>query len=141
MRNHILSEPTGKQSQTTLSEATADVDSDQTDGRMLTHHTATATPKNTTYGEQFFVHYTHEKRLSPLKKDVHQIYDDVFRDTPAMYTKMRVCTRKYHPSKKRSHTLYSFPSTILCTFPLNRATSEKKKIHLIFDNNKTIRYG
>ena len=98
MRSKLLGEPTPRQSQTTLSAATADMDNDQTDEQIMKEQ-ATTNKKSTNYGEKFFVHYTHEDRFHTLKKDMHQVYDDVFQNTPAMYTRMVVTTRNHRDAK------------------------------------------
>lgn len=100
MRHKLLGKPTRRQSQVALSAAAADTDNDQTDDRIMEQQSTTTTDKKSTnYGEKFFVHYTHEQRFNTLKKEMHQVYDDVFRNTPAMYTKMRVCTRNRRDAK------------------------------------------
>ncbi len=98
MRNKLLGEPTPTQFQTALSAATADMDNDQTDDQIMKEQTTTD-KKPTNYGDKFFVHYTHEQRFNTLKKDMHQVYDDVFQNTPAMYTRMVVGTRNRRDTK------------------------------------------
>ncbi len=61
--------------------------------------TTTTNNKPTNYSDKFFVHYTHEQRFNALKKDMHRVYDDVFRNTPAMYTRMIVGTRNHRNTK------------------------------------------
>jgi hypothetical protein len=98
MRNKLLGEPTQRQSQIALSAATANLDNDQTDDQIMKEQTTT-NKKPTNYGDKFFVHYTHEKRFHTLKKDMHTVYDDIFRNTPAMYTKLVVGTRNRRDAK------------------------------------------
>jgi hypothetical protein len=33
--------------------------------------------------KNLFFHYTHEKRLEPLKRDIHKIYEEAFQGTEA----------------------------------------------------------
>ena len=98
MRNKILGEPTKRQSQIALSAATADLDNVQTDEQIMQQQAATD-QKPTKCGDKFFVHYTHEQRFNRLKKDMHQVYDDVFQNTPAMYARLTVATRNRRDSK------------------------------------------
>jgi hypothetical protein len=97
MRSKALGEPKKQQSQIALSAAIADIDNDQTDDQIMKEQT---TKETTNSSDKFFVHYTHEQRFNTLKKDMHQVYDDVFQNTPAMCTKMRVCTRNRRDAKK-----------------------------------------
>ena len=107
MRHKLLGEPTARQSQTALSAATADMDNDQTDDQIVTDQTTTTTTTTVTtnnqnprnYGDKFFVHYTHEQRFNTLKRDMHQVYEHTFQNTPAMYTKMVVGTRNRRDTK------------------------------------------
>ena len=39
---------------------------------------------------RLILHYTHEHRLEAYKRDIHQIWDDVFANTPAMEVKVIV---------------------------------------------------
>ena len=79
-----------------LSAATADIDNDPepdetkqpTESRMKLDTTTI-----TNYEEKLFVHYTHEKRFTALKRDMHHVYEDIFESTPAMYTKLIVGNR------------------------------------------------
>jgi hypothetical protein len=99
MRTKLLGETTKRQSQIALSAATANLDNDQTDDQIMKEQTTTTTKKQTNYDEKFFVHYTHEQRFNTLKKDMHKVYDDVFQNTPAMYTRMVVGTRNRRDAK------------------------------------------
>ncbi len=102
MRAKLLGEPTQRQSQIAFSAATADMDNDQTDDQIMKDQTTTTTTtnkKSTNYGDKFFVHYTHEQRFNTLKKDMHQVYGDVFQNTPAMHTRMVVGTRNRRDAK------------------------------------------
>ena len=46
-----------------------------------------------TYGKKLIVHYTHEKRFHSLKREIHQIYNDVFKNSPVADVKSIVGTR------------------------------------------------
>ncbi|CAF1418091.1 unnamed protein product [Adineta steineri] len=41
------------------------------------------TDKPNKFDKTLFLHYTHEKRLEPIKRDIHKIYSDVFQGTEA----------------------------------------------------------
>jgi len=92
MRSKLLGEPTPRQSQIALNAAAADMDNDQTDDQIIQAQTTT-NKQLTNINDEFFVHYTHEDRFQSLKRDMHQVYDDIFQNTPAMDTKMAVDTR------------------------------------------------
>ena len=82
----------------------------------------TTNKKLTNYGDKFFVHYVHEQRFNTLKKDMHQVYDDVFQNTPAMYTRMVVDTR--HRRDTKNELIRKRPKRTLLR---NRIT--KRKCH------------
>jgi hypothetical protein len=91
MRHKLLGEPTSRRSQLQQSSATADMDNDQTDEQNNNDTTTTTTTKHNV--DKLFVHYTHEKRFEPFKRDMHHQYDDIFGHTPAMEAKLIVGTR------------------------------------------------
>ncbi|CAF1607521.1 unnamed protein product [Rotaria magnacalcarata] len=106
MRNKILNLPTARQSQVLISAATADIGNDQTD-EPKTEQTTTA-PKATvlernkkehTRANKLIVHYTHEKRFQTFKSDMHQVYDNIFKDTPAADFKLIVCNKNRRSAK------------------------------------------
>jgi hypothetical protein len=55
--------------------------------------------KPTNYGEKLFVHYKHEKRFQSCKRDMHRVYEDVFKNIPAMYAKLIVGNRNRRDAK------------------------------------------
>ncbi|CAF5028565.1 unnamed protein product, partial [Rotaria magnacalcarata] len=77
----ILNLPTPRQSQVSISAATADIDNDQTDEPQNEPTTTAATAATTTLvernkkehacGNKLIVHYTHEKRFQTFKSDMH----------------------------------------------------------------------
>jgi hypothetical protein len=95
MRQNLLGQPTQRQSQVALSAATADIDNDQTDEQIMEKEKNTTTTNKQIYNKEdkFFVHYTHEKRFQSLKRDMHQLYEETFRKTPAIYSKLIVGNR------------------------------------------------
>jgi len=97
MRQTLLGQPTQRQSQVALSAATADIDNDPTDEQIMKmeNEKNTTTANETIYNkdDQFFVHYTHEKRFHSLKRDMHKVYQDTFENAPAIYSKLIVGNR------------------------------------------------
>ena len=81
-----------------MSAATADIDNDQTNDEIIERLTTTSNP-SINHDSKLFVHYTHEKRLQPLKRDIHQVYNGTFEKTPAMYAKLIVDTRNRRDAK------------------------------------------
>lgn len=92
MRQTLLGQPTPRQSQTTTSADTADVDNDQTDEQLQQAIESTTKDEieTTNYDDKLFIHYTHEKRFQSCKRDMHHVYEDIFKHTPAMHTKLIV---------------------------------------------------
>ncbi|CAM4836532.1 unnamed protein product [Rotaria magnacalcarata] len=103
MRNKILNLPTARQSQVSISAATADIDNDQTDEPQNEPTTTTTVQernkKEHACGNKLIVHYTHEKRFQTFKSDIHQVYDNVFKDTPAADVKLIVGNKNRRPAK------------------------------------------
>ena len=101
-RRRISDQLTPRQSQVALNAATADLDNDQTDddtpviqpndSAMETTVTTENKPA-TSSGNKLFIHYRHEKRFRSFKRDLHRVYDNVFRGTPAMDVRLIVGTR------------------------------------------------
>ncbi|CAF4085834.1 unnamed protein product, partial [Adineta steineri] len=91
-RQKLLGIPTTRQSQTTISAATANINNDPTGDEIMQ---ATMPTKNTeapltSYTDKLFIHYTHEKRFQSCKKDMHQVYEDIFKNTTAIHAKLIV---------------------------------------------------
>ena len=68
------------------------------------HHTKEETTGATTISKQnkpnkftnvLFLHYTHEKRLHSLKRDIHKIYSEIFHDTLSMDLRLIVGHRNH----------------------------------------------
>ena len=102
MRHKIMGQLTPRQSQVATSAATANMDNDQTDDTEEIESkdvALKAEKKPTQFGDQLFVHYTHEKRLQSFKRDMHQVYENVFKNTPAMNVKLIVGNRNRRDAK------------------------------------------
>lgn len=81
----LLAEPTFKQSQTTKNEiANNHMEAESDDEHRIT---------------KFFVHHMHEQRFKSLKSEMHQVYNDAFENTSAMYTRMIMGTRNRRDMK------------------------------------------
>jgi hypothetical protein len=87
-RQKILAQPTIRQTQVTRSIASANPHTEQPDDSTVTKHEHV-----TDLQDRFFIHYTHEKRFRPFKRDMHQLYDKVFKQTPAMAIRIVVGNR------------------------------------------------
>ena len=105
MRNKILNLPTARQSQVSISAATADIDNDQTDEPLnepTTKKAATVEEQNkkqNTFANKLIVHYTHEQRFQTFKPDMHRVYDNLFKGTPAADVKLIVGNKNRRPAK------------------------------------------
>jgi hypothetical protein len=56
--------------------------------------------KQAKYNENTIIHYTHEKRLQHNKKDIHQIWKQLFQQTPVINTRLIIGNRN-NPNLKR----------------------------------------
>ena len=89
LRQKILAQPTARQTQVARSIAAA-VNTTNESSEDLT----TIVHQNVVHSRaRSFIHYTHEKRFRRFKRDMHQLYDNVFQNTPAMAMKMVVGNR------------------------------------------------
>ena len=98
----MIHQATSRQSQVATSASTADIDNDQTDENIIESReiTKTVETKSTNYGDKLIVHYTHEKRFASLPRDIHRVYENVFRNTNAMAMKLIVGNRNRRDAKK-----------------------------------------
>jgi hypothetical protein len=83
-----LAQPTIRQTQVTRSITSANANTEQPDDSTVTTH-----GNVTDLQDRFFIHYTHEKRFRPFKRDMHQLYENVFQQTPAMAIRIVVGNR------------------------------------------------
>ena len=95
MREKKLGQQTTRQSQVAMDVAVGDITNVQLNGQHigLEQINATSRAKAKTYEKKLIIHYTHEKRLESLKRDMHKIYLDVFKNTPVEDLKLIVGTR------------------------------------------------
>ncbi|CAF1682093.1 unnamed protein product, partial [Adineta ricciae] len=89
LHQKILAQPTARQTQVTRSmTAAANTTNESSEDSIA------IMPDNVTnLQRRFFIHYTHERRFRPFKRDMHQLYQNVFQNTPAMAVKMVVGNR------------------------------------------------
>ncbi|CAF3977119.1 unnamed protein product, partial [Rotaria magnacalcarata] len=73
----------------------------------------------TNYQEKLFIHYTHEKRFNVFKRDMHHVYEDTFKSTPAMYTNLIVGNRNRRQAS--DELIHKRPTQ---TFLLNEITQK-----------------
>ena len=81
MRERQLGQPTTRQSQIAMDVNSANIVTDQSNGEHDKPKEINQKPLVTkkTLGNKLIVHYTHEKRVDSLKREIHQIYHDVFK--------------------------------------------------------------
>ncbi|CAF4506793.1 unnamed protein product [Rotaria socialis] len=129
MRKEILGLPTPRQSQVAMSAALADIDNNPPDDerQQPNLHTKNPEEKISNYNEKFFTHFTYEKRFETCKRDMHQVYNHAFQDTPAMYTKQIVGNRNRRQAQ--NELIRKRPNKTL----LQNTTITKKKL----ENKKT----
>ncbi|CAF1440935.1 unnamed protein product [Adineta steineri] len=95
MRTQIIDQPTSRQLQVMMNLPTANDNNNDTIDQPHNAHKDTMSTiqprKKKNYDEnKLIVHYTHEKRFSSTKRDLHEKYTDVFNNTPAMDVKLIV---------------------------------------------------
>jgi hypothetical protein len=88
LRRKILAQPTIRQTQVRRSIASANTNTEQSEDSTVTKH-----GNVTDLRDRFFIHYTHEKRFLPFKRDMHRLYEQVFQQAPAMAIKIVVGNR------------------------------------------------
>ena len=102
MHDNLNHQLTPRQSQVAISAAMADIDNDQTDDIITNQPTRIVKkkpPSNINYAERLLVHYTHEKRFRPFKKDMHTIYDRVFKNTTVLDLQLIIGNRNRRDAK------------------------------------------
>jgi hypothetical protein len=76
MRKNLLKQPTDRQSQVEMRAAIANINNEEGFEESTVNKPIPKKNKNNT--NNLILHYTHEKRLTPIKRDMHQILDDIF---------------------------------------------------------------
>lgn len=128
---------TPRQSQVAQSAAVADLDNEQTDEHATTTTAArtTVTKNVPMYENKLITHYTHEKRFRSVKSDLHQVYDDIFRNTPAAAVKLIVGNRNRRDA--RHELIRKKPKLSLLQ---NQAREIKRKYATISGNYSRISF-
>jgi hypothetical protein len=52
--------------------------------------------KQTKFDTNLIIHYTHEKRFQTNKKNIHQLWNQTFEQTPVIDTRLIIGTRNSH---------------------------------------------
>ena len=108
-----------------------------------THHTQThntevshivsSNDKVETFGNKIIIHYTHEKRFQSFKRDMHRLYEDIFKNSPAMDVKLivgnrnrRNATHQLIRKRPRKSLLQNKPLKSMCL-----STLEAEKVSLV----------
>lgn len=70
--------------------------------------------ENTKWSEKIIIHYMHEARFMNYKKLVHQLWDQIFKDTPVMESKLIIGNRNNpnHKSRLAHHRPHQHNRTI-----------------------------
>jgi hypothetical protein len=95
MRDRQIRETTTCQSHVAIDGLIAGVDSDRLHEHPMDLGDANLKSKTVEkpYQQKLIIHYTHEKRLDSLKREMHQVYQNVFQNTPVEDVKLIVGTR------------------------------------------------
>ncbi|CAF1255732.1 unnamed protein product [Adineta ricciae] len=101
MHNKLLDQPTARQSQVAQSAARADLHTYQmNDTNIQTKKIFQPTEyQQNNKASRLIIHYVHEKRFHSFKRDMHQVYDSIFQNTPVADTKMIVGNRNRRDAK------------------------------------------
>ena len=65
------------------------------------------------YHDHLIVHYTHEKRLEPYKRDIHQIWDQTFLNTPASEVRLIIGNKNSRNIRRELVRACPFPLVLL----------------------------
>ena len=95
IREKQLGQPTTRQSQVAMNIARANIVTDEWQAQHIEPNEINQQSRapGQTHGKKLIVHYTHEKRFHSLKREIHQIYNDVFKNSPVADVKSIVGTR------------------------------------------------
>lgn len=110
MRIQILSKLTTRPSQVAIKAASIHLDQDPVSAQVTIPKDIPpkVTSKSNQNENKMIIHYTHERRFESMKRDMHKIYDDTFKETPVADVKMIVGSRNRRDAKndlirKRPH--------------------------------------
>ena len=93
LRQQLLNIPTSTQSEANngLTLANTDKIVKHTTNEAVLNQSVSVQEKK--WIDQLILHYTHEKRLESYKRDIHQIWNQLFLNTPAMGVRLIVGNR------------------------------------------------
>lgn len=110
MRSQLLLKPTTRQSQLAINAASIHLDHDPVSHQSTIPKDipVKSTSKINQDEKKMITHYTHERRFESMKRDMHKIYDDIFKETPVADVKMVVGSRNRRDARndlirKRPH--------------------------------------
>ncbi|CAF2066067.1 unnamed protein product [Rotaria magnacalcarata] len=121
MRHSLLAQPSVKERETHHRIATAGLNEQTNDGNIYENTTTITTlskgKKPNKFANTLFLHYTHEKRLTNIKRSIHKIYSEVFQGTPAMDIRLIVGHRNHRNTEhklveKRPHSSLLKPNQL-----------------------------
>ena len=139
LKDEFYGQLTPRQSQATARAATADLDNDQTDDNdtavATTHPTifvnksASSSPKD----NKFFIHYNHERRFRPFKRNLHRIHNRLIPRNLGLDLRLIVGNR--NRPYAANELIHKKPQRWLLT---NRAKQIKRKYQRFLGKFKTI---
>lgn len=102
LRRNILGQSTLHESQTVINTTHTYDHNQQTNNDIIqVIDMSESIPKNDhCYANKLIVHYTHEKRFSSFKRDMHHIYDQIFGQHISPDTRLIVGNRNRHDARK-----------------------------------------
>lgn len=132
IRTQLLDRPTHRQSQVAQSVVDGHAKNDTAAAQpMPASTTNTKTSDNEAkHGDRLIVHYTHEKRLASMKRDLHQTYDHLFKNTPAQEARLIVGTRNRRDA--RNELIRKRPKRSLLRNCVRQSSSSD---HFFLDNH------
>ena len=98
IRTHLLNNPTIAERQIT-SRIAKTIDP-QTNDQLDNSIVQTRCDKKSKWIDNLIIHYTHEARLQSYKKNIHQLWNQIFEQTPVINTKLIVGHRNNRNATK-----------------------------------------
>jgi hypothetical protein len=71
--------------------------------------------KEKKYHNHLIVHYTHEKRLEPYKRDIHQIWNQLFLNTPVSEVRLIIGSKNSRSIRRELVRTCPLPSVLVAT--------------------------
>ncbi|CAF1196361.1 unnamed protein product [Adineta steineri] len=97
IRQKVMAGPTSQQSQTVINIHKINIENDPINEEYieLKDLIKSQLQQQTNFSDKLFVHYTHEKRFHSIKRDIHQIYDNIFKNKPTIDHRLIVGSRNH----------------------------------------------